>query len=211
MKNEAIKNEIENLLRSTELEGIEDLIKYLNDSDFYTAPCSTIYHGSYEGGLAEHSLNVYNAFNFLYDNLKDSDFNLPEIDPISITLITLLHDLCKINTYQPSTKNKKVYHENGSKQDNGGRYDWEVVDVYERKPLLPMGHGGKSVFIIQQFIKLSTEEAQAIFWHMGGFDISPYQTLGEMGTTYENNLMAFLLHQADMLSTYFLENENYKK
>ena len=74
-----------------------------------------------------------------------------------------------------------------------------------------MGHGGKSVFIIQQFIKLSTEEAQAIFWHMGGFDISPYQTLGEMGTTYENNLMAFLLHQADMLSTYFLENENYKK
>ena len=46
------------LLRETKREGIEDLIKFLENSDFFTAPASTKFHGDYEGGLWEHSLKV---------------------------------------------------------------------------------------------------------------------------------------------------------
>ena len=73
-----------------------------------------------------------------------------------------------------------------------------------------MGHGGKGVFIIQQFIKVTPEEAQAIYWHMGAYDTSPYNTLNELGKSYEMNLLAFLLHQADIMATYIAENPNYK-
>ena len=72
-----------------------------------------------------------------------------------------------------------------------------------------MGHSSKSIFISQMFIKLSEDEAQAIYWHMSGFDISQYSTINDMSLTYQNNLLAFILHQADMKATYILENERY--
>lgn len=187
------------MLRRTKREGIEDLIKYLEGSDFFEAPASTQYHGSYSGGLLEHSLNVYNCLVFEYENLKDAEFNLPEIPEDSLIIVALLHDLCKVNCYVESTRNVK----------NEKTGAWEKVPYYKREPKLPMGHGGKSVFIAQQFIKLHVFEAQAIFWHMGAWDISPYMTLNELSQSYEMNLLALLLHQADMKATYLVENENY--
>lgn len=187
------------MLRRTKREGIEDLIAYLEGSDFFTAPASTQYHGSYEGGLLEHSLNVYNCLVFEYENLKDAEFNLPKIPEDSLIIVALLHDLCKVNCYVESTRNVK----------NEKTGQWEKVPVYKREPKLPMGHGGKSVFIAQQFIKLNVFEAQAIFWHMGAWDISPYMTLNELSQSYEMNILALLLHQADMRATYIVENENY--
>lgn len=188
------------LLRKVKREGIEDLINYLQSSDFFIAPASTIYHGSYEGGLLEHCLNVYNCLMFEYGNLRDSDFNLPEIPEESLIITALLHDLCKVNCYVPGFRNVK--------NEETGK--WEKVPCYKREPLFPMGHGGKSIFIIQQFMKLTPEEAQAIFWHMGAYDTSGYMTLNELGKAYENNLLAFLLHQADMKATYLAENKNYQ-
>lgn len=187
------------MLRRTKREGIEDLIIYLEGSDFFTAPASTQYHGSYEGGLLEHSLNVYNCLVFEYENLKDAEFNLPELPEDSLIIVALLHDLCKVNCYVESTRNVK----------NEKTGQWEKVPFYKREPKLPMGHGAKSVFIAQQFIKLEVYEAQAIFWHMGAWDISPYMTLNELSQSYEMNLLALLLHQADMKATYLVENENY--
>ena len=187
------------MLRRTKREGIEDLIAYLEKSDFFVAPASTQYHGSYKGGLLEHSLNVYNCLVFEYENLKDAEFNLPEISEDSLIIVALLHDLCKVNCYIESTRNVK----------NEKTGQWEKVPCYRREPRLPMGHGGKSVFIAQQFIKLTVDEAQAIFWHMGAWDISPYMTLNELSQSYETNLLALLLHQADMKATYLVENQNY--
>lgn len=187
------------MLRSTEREGIEDLIKYLEDSDFFEAPASTQYHGSYKGGLLEHSLNVYTCLVYEYENLKDAEFNLPEIPEDTLILAALLHDICKVNCYVESTRNVK----------NEKTGQWEKVPCYRREPKLAMGHGGKSVFIAQQFIKLTATEAQAIFWHMGPWDISPYMTLNELSQTFEQNLLALLLHQADMKATYLVENKNY--
>ena len=187
------------MLRRTKREGIEDLIAYLEGSDFFEAPASTQYHGSYRGGLLEHSLNVYNCLVFEYENLKDAEFNLPEIPEDSLIIVALLHDLCKVNCYVESTRNVK----------NEKTGQWEKVPYYKREPKMPMGHGGKSVFIAQKFIELHTFEAQAIFWHMGAWDTSPYMTLNELSQSYEMNLLAFLLHQADMKATYIVENENY--
>lgn len=188
------------LLKSVRRPGVDALIDYLEKSDFFEAPASTIYHGSYAGGLVEHSLNVYTMLQWYVANLQDSDFELPKISEESVIIVALLHDLCKVNCYHESTRNVK--------NEQTGR--WEKVPCYKRDPLLPMGHGGKSVFIIQQFIKLTPEEAQAIYWHMGAYDTSPYNTLNELGKSYEMNLLAFLLNQADMMAAYIAENPNYK-
>ena len=188
------------LLKSVRRPGVDALIDYLEKSDFFEAPASTIYHGSYAGGLVEHSLNVYTMLQWDVANLQDSDFELPKISEESVIIVALLHDLCKVNCYHESTRNVK--------NEQTGK--WEKVPCYKREPLLPMGHGGKSVFIIQQFIKLTPEEAQAIYWHMGAYDTSPYNTLNELGKSYEMNLLAFLLNQADMMATYIAENPNYK-
>lgn len=188
------------LLKSVRRPGVDALIDYLEKSDFFEAPASTIYHGSYAGGLVEHSLNVYTMLQWYVANLQDSDFELPKIGEESVIIVALLHDLCKVNCYRESTRNVK--------NEQTGK--WEKVPCYKRDPLLPMGHGGKSVFIIQQFIRLTPEEAQAIYWHMGAYDTSPYNTLNELGKSYETNLLAFLLNQADMMATYIAENQNYR-
>jgi hypothetical protein len=196
---EKLKEIYIDMLRRTGRAGIEELIKYLEESDFFVAPASTQFHGSYPGGLLEHSLNVYNGLVFEYENLKDSGFNLPEIPEESLVLVALLHDLCKVNSYVESTRNVK----------NEKTGQWEKVPYYKREPKFPMGHGGKSVFVAQSFIKLEAFEAQAIFWHMGFCDISDYMTKNEVSASFEMNLLAFLLHQADMKATYIMENENY--
>lgn len=210
-KMKLVQDMVIKLLRDTKREGIEELIAYLEKSDFFTAPASTRFHGSHPGGLAEHSLNVYNALIFHYENLKDSDYELPVIPEDSLIIVALMHDICKVNTYHETWKNEKVYHDKGTKSNPGGKFDWEVTPGYKRDPLLAMGHAGKSVFILQQFIKLSVVEAQAIFWHMGAYDISLYMTLNELSQAYEENPLAFLLNQADMTCTYIIENDRYKK
>lgn len=190
------------MLKQTKRKGIDNLIAWLERSDFFESPASTQYHGNYKGGLLEHSLNVYNALVFEIENLKDSDFNLPLIEEDSIIIVALLHDLCKANTYVESTRNVK----------NEVTGQWEKVPFYKREPLFPMGHGGKSVFIVQQFIQLTPEEAQAIYWHMGAYDAGKdtYNTFNELSQSHSMNLLAFLLHQADMKATYILENPLYK-
>ena len=188
------------LLSRIKRPGIEELKAWLENSDFFISPASTKYHGCYDGGLVEHCLNVYQALTYLHGNLVEgiTEFNLPEISEESILIVALLHDVCKINTYVPDTKNVK-----------NAKGVWEQVPIYTRKPLLPMGHGGKSLFIIQQFMTLTRDEALAIYWHMGAYDISNYSNWDEIGLAYNDSLLAFLLHQADMMSTYIMENKLY--
>lgn len=188
------KGQIIALLKKTERAGIDLLIDYLEKSDFFVAPASTQYHGAYKGGLAEHSLNVLDALISLYDFYKKT-YQIDDIAESSLILVAILHDICKINCYHEDFRNVK--------NDRGV---WEKVPIYKREPLFAMGHGGKSVFIAQNFISLTSEEAQAIYWHMGAYDISNYNTLNELGQSYTENTLAFLLNQADMTSTYIIEN-----
>ena len=194
--NTKLRDFIVEKLKKTEREGIDKLIEYLDSVDYFTAPASTKFHGSYEGGLAEHSVNVLDCM-LSVDKMLNEVYGMPKSDENSIIIVALLHDLCKINTY----KEKQLWR----KDDNG---KWESYVGYVRDTDLPMGHGGKSLYITQKYIALTDEEALAIFWHMGPYDKSEYMTPNELGDAFSKNGLAYKLHTADMMATYVLENEN---
>lgn len=184
-----MKDRFIKLLRSVDRVGIDNLAGYLvHETDFFTAPASSQYHGAYEGGLVEHSLTVF-------ENLsKKKETVLSECDFNSITLVSLLHDICKANFYKVDYRNKKNEYGN-----------WEKVPYYAIDDQFPAGHGEKSVMIVQQFIKLKPEEALAINWHMAGFDerskgYGGMQALSAAMSKY--NLVA-ALHIADLEACYF--------
>ncbi len=174
--------------------GSDKLLSYLlsEESDFFTAPASTRYHGAYEGGLLEHSLNVYhNLKAYLARERVHDTFRFPEYSWESIAVCALLHDLCKMNFYSVDYRNAK--NEQGV---------WEKVPFYKIDDRLPYGHGEKSVFMIQFFMHLRKEEAMAIRWHMG---FSGPEDANTVGRALERFPLAFALHVADMEATYFLE------
>lgn len=193
--NAKVKEFIERKLNETGRD-VTKLIEFLNTSDFYTAPASTKYHGCYEGGLAEHSVNVMDAMTTLNKTLHET-YGMPLESETSIIIVALLHDVCKTNCY----KKKQLW-----RKDANGK--WEGYDGWERNPDFAMGHGGKSVYLIQKVFELTDKEAQAIFWHMGPYDLSPYNTSNEMGDAFSKNTLAYLLNAADMTATYILENDN---
>ena len=174
-------------------DGADKLLEYLlsSQSDFFTAPASTRFHGSYEGGLLEHSINVYYCLKdyLKRDRVKDI-YNL-EYNDESIAIVSLLHDLCKVNCYVKGTRNVK---------DKAGV--WQQVPTYEYSDDMPYGHGEKSVYIISGFLRLTREEAFAIRYHMGFSGSDPQNNVG---SAFEIYPLAFALSTADMEATYFLE------
>ena len=175
-------------------EGADKLLDYLtNKSDFFTAPASARYHGSYAGGLCEHSLNVYHCLvDYLQRDRVQELYGLEYSDE-SIAIVALLHDLCKIGCYKLGSRNVK---------DADGK--WQSVPTYTFDDPLPYGHGEKSVYIANGFIRLSREEAMAIRWHMGFSGTEDNRTVGQALQKYP---LAFALATADMEASYFLENE----
>ena len=170
--------------------GSEKLLDWLDKkTDFFTAPASTRFHGACEGGLCMHSLNVYHA-------LHDSFFTEGESEE-SYAICALLHDLCKAGFYDMEYRNRK--NEQGS---------WEKVPVYVINDRFPYGHGEKSVFLIERFLKLSTEEAIAIRWHMGGFDDSAKAGSFAIAHAFERCPLAVKLHLSDLEATYLRESRS---
>lgn len=178
-------------------DGIENLMEWLeNDTDFFAAPASTRYHGSYEGGLLEHSLNVYDRLVWEMEHTVGAGWE-DIYSPETVAIVALFHDLCKIDRYILTEKWRK---------DADGQ--WEAYDAYDyNREKSEMGHGSQSVFYLQKFIQLTEVEAQAIYWHMGAYDISPYATLAACSETFKWNPLSFLVHRADMAATYVVENE----
>lgn len=179
------------ILSSVKREGIENLLTWLTKTDFYTAPSSSKYHGAFEHGLLYHSLNVYDCLCKLIKEF-DSDNTIPE-DTIIIS--SLLHDICKVDFYSIEYRNKKI---NGK---------WEEVPVYTIKDNFPLGHGEKSIIIIQRFINITPKEAVAITWHMGGFDsrCDSYQGKNTCSDAMQLYKLTTLLQCADVTATYLLE------
>ncbi len=190
-KEEFIKIYKENIHR----EGALQFLDYLesSNSDFFTAPASTRFHGDYSGGLVEHSLNVYYCLkDYLNRNRVKEEYGLNYTDE-TIALVSLLHDVCKINVYKTSTRNKKI---------NG---EWQQVPFYEFDDKIPYGHGEKSVYMITPFIKLTREEAFAIRYHMGFSGSDPVNNVGK---SFEMFPLAFALSTADMEATYFCDKKS---
>lgn len=171
-------------------DGIENLVDYLKKSDFFTAPASTRFHLSEEGGLLEHSLNVYERLNKL---VLAEYGNYDTISEETIAICGLFHDLCKIDCYTVSMRNVK---ENGQ---------WVQKPYYTVDEKLPYGHGEKSVYIINGFLRLSREEAMAINWHMGGFDARATGGAFVLSEAFKKYPLALLLHLSDIMATYLDE------
>lgn len=202
--NEKLVNEFERLLFSTKRPGIEKLVDYIRKTDFYTAPASTKYHGCHEGGLLEHSLNVYKCL-MAKKNSETWREVFQNITDEKIIITALLHDLCKTNFYVVEMKNKKVYSETGTKMDSNGRYDWVSVPGYSIEDKNPMGHGEKSVIMIMNFIKLVPNETYGILFHMG-FTL-PKEEWNTLSAAIQKYPFALAVHEADLEATYLLEKE----
>ncbi|MBO4769995.1 MAG: hydrolase [Clostridia bacterium] len=178
--------------RNIKREGADRLYDYLfSSSDFATAPASTRYHGAYEGGLIEHSLNVYHCLcDYLARQRTREVYNMDYSDE-TVALVALLHDVCKVNCYKTSFRNVK--------NDRGV---WESVPYYEFDDRLPYGHGEKSVYIISGYMRLTREEAFAIRYHMG---FSAQDDTRNVGQVFEMFPLAFALNVADSEAAFFLE------
>lgn len=175
-------------------DGSEKLLEFLlsKNSDFFDAPASARFHGNYDGGLVEHSLNVYDCLkDYLSRERVQSTYGL-KYNEESIAIVALLHDLCKINCYKKGFRNVK---ENGQ---------WVQVPTYEYNDTLPYGHGEKSVYMISGYMRLTREEAFAIRYHMG---FSGSEDARNVGAAFEMFPLAFALSTADMEATYFIEGK----
>ncbi len=181
-----LKDKYLKLLKSVQREGMDKLISFIEKSDFFKAPASTRFHGSYEGGLLEHSLKVYEI---LKHKVENSIMDI-QISNDSIILIALLHDICKVNFYKVDYRN--------AKNEFG---EWEKVPYYTVEDTIPYGHGEKSVMMITEYIKLTVEEKYCIRWHMGYTE--PKELYNTIGEAYKKYPLALLTHEADLEATYF--------
>ena len=176
-------------------EGADELLEYLLSpaSDFFTAPASARFHLSKDGGLCEHSLNVYGALKSYLEAPRTKEIIGTTYTDESIAIVSLLHDLCKINVYKKGFRNVK---------DEKGA--WQRVDSFEYDDKMPYGHGEKSVYMITAYMKLTREEAFAIRYHMG---YSSTEDPRNVSAAFEMFPLAFALSTADSEATYFIEPE----
>ena len=178
--------------------GADKLLEYLKKSDFFTAPSSTRFHGSYEGGLVQHSLNVYHCLKDYLSRPRTKELYGMDYSEETIAIVALLHDVCKINFYTVDYRNKK--------NDEGV---WEKVPYYTINDTLPYGHGEKSVYILSGFFygddRLTREEAFAIRYHMGFSGIEDKNVIGKALEMYP---LALALNVADMEASYYLEGSS---
>ena len=195
------KDLFEDLLRSTNREGIDAVIAFLNNTDFYTEPSSANYHSNYQGGLLDHSLLVYSTAmryrSVLLEMMPELEERLPED---SVIIAALLHDVCKTCFYKQVQKWRKDA--NGS---------WESYLGYEIEDNFPIGHGEKSVIMLQNFgLKLTPDEMLAIRFHMGSWDGA--LLTNDVKFSYQNAMnkcpLMTVIQNADSTSSLLFEKQN---
>ena len=187
------------LLRSTGRQGIEEVINYLEESGFFTAPASTKYHLSFEGGLMEHCMNVYNMAIAMRGPIvamkPEMEEKLPEK---SIIIAALLHDICKANIY------KKTKKWDFGKDGNPVEQEKYTTNYSE----MPVGHGEKSVIMLLSLgLKLTLDETVAIRWHMGAWDLAfqSYEAKSNINEAGNRYPLLALIQSADNMATHILE------
>ena len=191
-KEEFIQIYTDNIKRN----GADKLLEFLEKSDFFTAPSSTRFHGAYEGGLVQHSVNVYHCLKDYLSRPRTKELYGMNYSEETIALVALLHDVCKINFYTVEMRNRK--------NDETGQ--WEKVPFYTVNDTLPYGHGEKSVYILSGYFygddRLTREEAFAIRYHMGFSGTEDNYVIGKALEMYP---LALALNVADMEASYYLE------
>ncbi len=187
---EEVKDKIINLLLSTGREGMSNLINHMDKNGFFSAPCSGGNHLAKEGGLAEHSLNVY----FIADGSASSrlDFETYVSLSNSIIIASLLHDYGKIGQF-----GKSLYVDNILK--SGKRS--EAKPYVQNSDLLDKCHEVVSAIEVGKYIQLTEEEQYAITRHNGLYGLYKYDIPGKEIPLY------LLIHEADMWASRVVELE----
>lgn len=189
------------LLKSTQREGVEYVIEDLESLGFFEAPASSTQHLNYDGGLVEHSLNVYDMAVMLKDQIIARRPDLEKLLPTeSIIIASLLHDVCKADIYRKVMRRRK---------DAIGTY--EEYQAYEVDySNLPIGHGEKSVImILRSGMYLEDDEVIAIRWHMSAWDL-PFQSFElskSLNVARDKSPLCSLIHTADTLAANLLERK----
>ena len=179
VENQKIINE---KLSNINREGMNDLLLFLDKSDYYEAPASSMYHLNSKGGLAQHSLNVLKVA------LNHNKLLAKPLDEESLTIVCLLHDVCKVNYYKENIlKSGKI----------------SDAKPYLVEDKLPIGHSEKSIIILQKHLTLTDEEIMLIRWHMGMFDRAYNQNESYIKKVFPE---ALLLHFADWFSSLYLDS-----
>ena len=183
------QEEFEEIFRSkVTREGSAAFLEWLSKTYFFTAPPSTKFHCACPCGLVQHSVSVYRT---MVERYFDPETDSEE----SFAICGLLHDVCKAQFYKEGTRNVK-------NEQTGA---WEKKPYYMIEDSFPYGHGEKSVFLIERFLRLKTSEAIAIRWHMGGFDDAARGGSFAISQAYDRYPLAVKLHLADLESTYLRE------
>lgn len=173
------------LLFGTKRPGMESLLIWLeNKTDFFKAPASTQYHDSQAGGLLKHSLDVHERMTSM------ATLYIHDVPAETFPIVALLHDICKANFYKEDTRNVK---ENGA---------WKTVPFYSVEDKIPLGHGEKSVILIQHHLRLTLPEIMAIRWHMSSFGNMDYSTQMALNKALDAYPIITLLHSADLASAF---------
>ena len=148
--------------------------RVLDEANFFTAPASTKYHGAYEGGLFDHSIETARQLVNLTKKL-----GLKWSRPESPYIVGLFHDVCKCDNYVQ---------------------DFETGKYIYNPDMIINGHGEKSVMLLQRVIKLTSEEIACIRWHMGAYetDTKLWEYYGRAIEKYPNVLYT---HTADMIAS----------
>ena len=168
-------------------EGAEQLLEWLKKTDFFTAPASTKYHCACQHGLVMHSISVFET---MVDRFFEEGDSME-----SFAICALLHDVCKAQFYKVSSRNVK--------NPETGR--WEAQPYFSIDDQFPFGHGEKSVFLIERFLRLKPSEAVAIRWHMGAYDSAVKGGDRSINVAESKTPLVALLHMADSWASKFME------
>lgn len=194
-----VKEEFIELLRSTNREGVEDLLVALEDMGFFTAPASANHHLNVEGGLLQHSLNTCKAALMVWEGMIGLEPGLAkEVERDSVIIASLLHDVCKSDIYFRSVKKRKTV--------LGTWEDCEGYKVSYKK--FPMGHGEKSVILLLcNGLALTDDEMLAIRWHMGawGINMNSYEDQRCFDTSQKLYPLVTIIQTADKLAANIME------
>lgn len=195
------KKEFIDLLKTTNRQGIDELVDELEDLGFFKAPASTKFHLNEDGGLVQHSLNVCKAALSMRNSILELDDSLLEELPIdSVIIASLLHDTCKADIYKPTMKKEK--NRFGMWNDVPG-YDVDYSNF-------PLGHGEKSVIVLlRSGLEMTDDEIMAIRWHMNAWDLpfQSYDIKSNFNKAKEICPLLSLVQAADCLASNLLERK----
>ena len=179
--------------------GADDLLSWLESTDFFTAPAGAKHHGAFYGGLVIHSMNVWKRLREIAsrDILGNDPGELDRTTRETVAILGLLHDVCKAGVYHTETKRRK----------NPDTNQWEDYQAYTFRDPFPLGHGEKSLYLISRFMKLTEAEALAIRWHMGAFDAAARGGSRDLNAAMDATPWVWRLHEADMCAAHIDEKE----